>query len=241
MTGFSAQMDFRSFMVEGIDGEFHFRPKGGFADEGDIVGEAGRLRKSSKATGKRKLATGPSSKDVRNKLRKVPLQASKVAGDASDSLDVERDPDIHGEWLKFNNCNFSLDSRKEFRKRHSGKEKVTLDDLFLLHSMDGGVSVDVPWHVAKFLCDKAKGSKRKSPIVGAHLIRRIASYYGLMTFYELCERTWDLRPYHDVPIVRFRHTKYNGLGIGGKVAEIQRLLDDDDGSQTAEMGDLDPP
>ncbi|GJV49296.1 hypothetical protein Tco_1439508, partial [Tanacetum coccineum] len=41
--------------------------------------------------------------------------------------------------------------------RHSGKEKVTLDDLFLLHSMDGGVSVDVPWHVAKFLYDKAKG------------------------------------------------------------------------------------
>ncbi|GJY96581.1 hypothetical protein Tco_0513491 [Tanacetum coccineum] len=40
---------------------------------------------------------------------------------------------------------------------HSGKEKVTLDDLFLLHSMDGGVSVDVPWHVAKFLYDKAKG------------------------------------------------------------------------------------
>ncbi|GKC08988.1 hypothetical protein Tco_1000598 [Tanacetum coccineum] len=34
--------------------------------------------------------------------------------------------------------------------RHSGKEKVTLDDLFLLHSMDGGVSVDVPWHVAKY-------------------------------------------------------------------------------------------
>ncbi|GJY05217.1 hypothetical protein Tco_0371157 [Tanacetum coccineum] len=27
-----------------------------------------------------------------------------------------------------------------FRSRHSGKEKVTLDDLFLLHSMDGGVS-----------------------------------------------------------------------------------------------------
>ncbi|GJZ68501.1 hypothetical protein Tco_0631741 [Tanacetum coccineum] len=26
----------------------------------------------------------------------------------------------------------------------SGKEKVTLDDLFLLHSMDGGVNVDVP-------------------------------------------------------------------------------------------------
>ncbi|GKB49032.1 hypothetical protein Tco_0899785 [Tanacetum coccineum] len=59
--------------------------------------------------------------------------------------------------------------------RHIRKEKVTLDDLFLLHSMDGGVSVDVHWHVAKFLCDKAKGSKKKSPIVGAHLIGKIAS------------------------------------------------------------------
>ncbi|GJV31950.1 hypothetical protein Tco_1392350 [Tanacetum coccineum] len=65
--------------------------------------------------------------------------------------------------------------------RHSGKEKVTQDDLFLLHNMDGGVSVDVPWHVAKFLFDKEKGSKRKSPIVGAHLIGNIAHYYGLMT------------------------------------------------------------
>ncbi|GKF57703.1 hypothetical protein Tco_0171240 [Tanacetum coccineum] len=64
--------------------------------------------------------------------------------------------------------------------RHSGKEKVTLDDLFLLHSIDGGVSVDIPWHVAKFFSDKAKGSRRKSLIVGAHLIRKIASYYGLM-------------------------------------------------------------
>nr|GEV99970.1 Ras-related protein RAB11D-like [Tanacetum cinerariifolium] len=34
--------------------------------------------------------------------------------------------------------------------RHSGKEKVTLDDLFLFHNMDEGVRVDVPWHVAKF-------------------------------------------------------------------------------------------
>ncbi|GKF09534.1 hypothetical protein Tco_0043758, partial [Tanacetum coccineum] len=72
---------------------------------------------------------------------------------------------------------------------HSGKEKVTLDDLFLLHSMDGGVNVDVPWHVAKFLCDKAKGSKWKSPIVGAHLIGRIASYYGLMTLGALMNVT----------------------------------------------------
>ncbi|GKC22429.1 hypothetical protein Tco_1024579 [Tanacetum coccineum] len=76
--------------------------------------------------------------------------------------------------------------------RHSGKEKVTLDDLFLLHSMDGGVSVDVPWHVAKFLSDKAKGSKRKSPIVGAHLIGKIASYYALMTLRALMNVTLGL-------------------------------------------------
>ncbi|GJZ94378.1 hypothetical protein Tco_0666581 [Tanacetum coccineum] len=62
---------------------------------------------------------------------------------------------------------------------HIGKEKLTLDDLFLLHSMDGGVMVDVPWHVAKFFTDKAKGYKKKSLIVGAHLNGRIARYNGL--------------------------------------------------------------
>ncbi|GKA28950.1 hypothetical protein Tco_0715195 [Tanacetum coccineum] len=41
--------------------------------------------------------------------------------------------------------------------RYSVKEKVTLANLFYLHSMDGGELVDVPWHVVKFLCDKAKG------------------------------------------------------------------------------------
>ncbi|GJZ20940.1 hypothetical protein Tco_0557979 [Tanacetum coccineum] len=50
--------------------------------------------------------------------------------------------------------------------RHSGKEKVTPDDLFLLHSMDGGARVDVPWHVAKFFSKKAKEYKKKSPLWG---------------------------------------------------------------------------
>ncbi|GKE41908.1 hypothetical protein Tco_1469192, partial [Tanacetum coccineum] len=95
--------------------------------------------------------------------------------------------------------------------RHSRKEKVNLEELFL-SSMDEGVSVDVPWHVAKFLCDKAKGSKRKSLIVGAHLIRKIASYYGLMTL-------------------------YNGLGIGEIVAEIPEVARDDDvGAGQAKIG-----
>ncbi|GKG12401.1 hypothetical protein Tco_0346638, partial [Tanacetum coccineum] len=47
--------------------------------------------------------------------------------------------------------------------------------------MDRGARVDVPWHVAKFFTDKEKGYKKKSPIVGAHLIGKIARSYGLMT------------------------------------------------------------
>ncbi|GKG04245.1 hypothetical protein Tco_0314632, partial [Tanacetum coccineum] len=65
--------------------------------------------------------------------------------------------------------------------RHNAKEKVTLEYLFFLHSMDGGALVDVPWNIVKFLFDKAKGAKKKSMIVGAHLIGRIARYYRLMT------------------------------------------------------------
>ncbi|GKD19399.1 hypothetical protein Tco_1208557, partial [Tanacetum coccineum] len=123
--------------------------------------------------------------------------------------------------------------------RHSGKEKVTLDDLFLLHSMDGGVSVDVPWHVAKFLCDKAKGSKRKSPIVGAHLIGRIASYYGLMTLGALMNVTLgpETSSMSVAKLVDLGICKYNGLGIGEMVAEIPEVAgDDDDGARQVEIG-----
>nr|GEV77019.1 hypothetical protein [Tanacetum cinerariifolium] len=131
-------MDFRSFMVGGFDGEFHFEPEGGFADgegnsplnrfvnnealvidvapmniaplspiaenvkdlddvslRGDIVGEVKRLHKSLKVTGKRKQATSPSVKEAHHKLRKAPPQASKVASDAYDPLDVDSDSGIH--------------------------------------------------------------------------------------------------------------------------------------------------
>ncbi|GJY44246.1 hypothetical protein Tco_0432459 [Tanacetum coccineum] len=71
--------------------------------------------------------------------------------------------------------------RKMTMREYFVKEKVTLADLFYLHSMDGGELVDVPWHVAKFMCDKAKGVQKKSKIIGAHLIRRIARYFGLMS------------------------------------------------------------
>ena len=42
------------------------------------------------------------------------------------------------------------------KARTSGREKVTVDDLFLLESMDGGSHADVPYFVAKFLFDEAK-------------------------------------------------------------------------------------
>ncbi|GKC89341.1 hypothetical protein Tco_1149990 [Tanacetum coccineum] len=74
-----------------------------------------------------------------------------------------------------------ISTRKHYdtKCRHNAKEKVTLEDLFLLYSMDGGDIINVPWNVAKFLSDKAKGTKNKSMIVGAHLIRRIARFNGL--------------------------------------------------------------
>ncbi|GKA00196.1 hypothetical protein Tco_0672746 [Tanacetum coccineum] len=114
--------------------------------------------------------------------------------------------------------------------RHSGKEKVTLDDLFLLHSMDGGVSVDVPWHVAKFLCDKAKGSKRKSPIMGAYLIGKIASYYGLMTLGSLMNVTLgpETSSMSIAKLVDLGICMYNVLGIGEMVVEIPEVTGDDD-------------
>ncbi|GJT36598.1 hypothetical protein Tco_0927017 [Tanacetum coccineum] len=100
--------------------------------------------------------------------------------------------------------------------RHSGKEKVTLDDIFLLHSMDGGVSVDVPWHVAK-----------------------IASYYGLMTLGAFMNVTLgpETSSKSVAKLVDWGIRMYNGLGIGEMVAEIPEVVgDNDDGARQAEIG-----
>ena len=67
------------------------------------------------------------------------------------------------------------------KARHSAREKVTVDDLFLLEGMDGGNFIDVPWFMAKFFFDGAKGAQSKSRIQGAHLIGRLARNLGLMT------------------------------------------------------------
>ncbi|GJY66521.1 hypothetical protein Tco_0468759 [Tanacetum coccineum] len=77
--------------------------------------------------------------------------------------------------------------------RHSGKEKVTMDDLFLLHSMDGGARVDVPWHVANFFTNKAKGYKKKSPETSLFSVAKLVDM-------GIC--------------------KYNGLGYGEMVDDL---------------------
>ncbi|GJV20737.1 hypothetical protein Tco_1369757 [Tanacetum coccineum] len=116
------------------------------------------------------------------------------------------------------------------RGRHSGKEKVTMDDLFLLHNMDGGARVDVPWHVAKFFTDKGKGYKKKSLIMGAHLIRRIARSYGLITQGSL--RSVTLRPETSLlnmaKLVDLGICRYNGLGYGELVDDIPDNGEDED-------------
>ncbi|GJS44560.1 hypothetical protein Tco_0594681 [Tanacetum coccineum] len=79
-------------------------------------------------------------------------------------------------------------------------------------------------------CDKAKGSKRKSPIVGAHLIGNIANYYGLMTLGALRDTT--LRPETSsirvAKLVDLGICMYNGLGIGEIVSEIPEVAGDED-------------
>ncbi|GJT35100.1 hypothetical protein Tco_0925519 [Tanacetum coccineum] len=113
--------------------------------------------------------------------------------------------------------------------RHSGKEKVTLDDLFLLHSMNGWVSVDVPWHVAKFFADKAKGYKKKIQIVRAHLIGRIARLFGLMTPGAL--RGVTLGPETSLlsvaKLVELGICKYNALGYGEIVDDVLEVAGDE--------------
>ncbi|GKB33148.1 hypothetical protein Tco_0872549 [Tanacetum coccineum] len=106
-------MDFRSFMMEGIDGEFHFEPEGGIGDGEGSSPSTRFVNNETLVIDVDPLNFAPPSKvfenirdsndaslekdvaDEAEKLRKVPPQASKVVGDASDTLDVDSDPNIH--------------------------------------------------------------------------------------------------------------------------------------------------
>ncbi|GJV77408.1 hypothetical protein Tco_1508992 [Tanacetum coccineum] len=107
------QMDFKSFMMEGINGEFHFELEGGIGDGEGSSPSTRSVNNEIPVINVDPLNFAPPSKVVENigdsddaslekdvadevkKLQKVPPQANKVAGDASDPLDVDSDPDIH--------------------------------------------------------------------------------------------------------------------------------------------------
>ncbi|GJY20398.1 hypothetical protein Tco_0392964 [Tanacetum coccineum] len=115
------KMDFRSFMVEGVNGEFHFLPEGGANDEGSspstkfVNNEAlvidveplTAVHPSEFAENISDSDNAPSKKDEitfvgrfvdgKAQTQKVGVssKASKASGDASNPLDVDSDPDIH--------------------------------------------------------------------------------------------------------------------------------------------------
>nr|GEZ07380.1 hypothetical protein [Tanacetum cinerariifolium] len=96
-TSLKHKMDFKSFIVEEVDDEFHFLPDGGVNDEGispstksvnneALVIDAEPL---TAAIGKKKQIIGSCGKERWQKVRRVPTQVSKAAGDTSDPLDVD--------------------------------------------------------------------------------------------------------------------------------------------------------
>ncbi|GKD71524.1 hypothetical protein Tco_1325614, partial [Tanacetum coccineum] len=71
-----------------------------------------------------------------------------------------------------------ISTQNHYDTRHP-PSYTTIRNPFVVWFIDGEKMVDVPYTVAKFLSEKAKGYKKKSLIVGSHLIGRIARYNGL--------------------------------------------------------------
>ncbi|GJZ25710.1 hypothetical protein Tco_0569963 [Tanacetum coccineum] len=111
-------MEFRSFMLGGVDGELNFLPAEGVSegqnspfnvadsddpsygeDEQTLIGlylsPHPEASKKFKILSKRKVASSVPGKALPPKVQKVPARASKVSGEASTPLDVESDSNIH--------------------------------------------------------------------------------------------------------------------------------------------------
>ncbi|GJT29467.1 hypothetical protein Tco_0909742 [Tanacetum coccineum] len=116
------EMDFRSFMMEGVDGEFYFSPEGGVGDEEGSSPSTMSVNNETSVIDTEPLTSVPPSQFAENsvdsddapsergevilvdcvvtdkvKNRKVDtsLKASKASGDPSNPLDVDSDPDIY--------------------------------------------------------------------------------------------------------------------------------------------------
>nr|GEV79631.1 hypothetical protein [Tanacetum cinerariifolium] len=115
---FTRKMDFMSFMIQGVNGEFNFLLEGGFKDnqgsfsvksvnnETSILdvkpisavlpsNVADNIINSSNISFDDELPLVRPPHPLSLRARRTPVQASKVDGDASTPLDVDSDPDIH--------------------------------------------------------------------------------------------------------------------------------------------------
>ncbi|GKA87361.1 hypothetical protein Tco_0809125 [Tanacetum coccineum] len=112
--GWKVKMYFRSFMMEGINGEFHFLTREDIGNKGGAdlddapserdevvlidcsISKKAKNRKESapsKVANKRKQAASkPSGRETRHKTHKVQPQASKAVGEPSDPFDVDKFP-----------------------------------------------------------------------------------------------------------------------------------------------------
>ncbi|GKC16727.1 hypothetical protein Tco_1013509, partial [Tanacetum coccineum] len=115
-------MGFRSFMMEGVEGEFYFSPEGGVGDEEGSSPSTMSVNNETSVIDTKPLISVPPSQFAENsvdsddapsergevilvdrvvtdkvKNRKVDtsLKASKASGNPSDPLDVDSDPDIY--------------------------------------------------------------------------------------------------------------------------------------------------
>ncbi|GKF37763.1 hypothetical protein Tco_0114521, partial [Tanacetum coccineum] len=101
-------------------------------------------------------------------------------------------------------------------------------------------------HNAKFFTDKAKGYKKKSPIMGEYLIRRIARSFGLMTHGSLRSVTLGRETLllNVAKLVDLGICRYNRLGYGELVNDIpdngedEGAADDDAGVLRSDVDDL---
>ncbi|GKC40455.1 hypothetical protein Tco_1052839 [Tanacetum coccineum] len=108
------EIDFRSYMVQGIDGEFNFLPKGGLDENRGSLSAKSMNNKTPMIDTEPISVVHPSNvykniidsyntslkedelSQVGPSLSPEAGEKSKVAGDVSTRLDVDRDPDIHG-------------------------------------------------------------------------------------------------------------------------------------------------
>ncbi|GKB39475.1 hypothetical protein Tco_0884417 [Tanacetum coccineum] len=109
--GEGTEMDFRSFMIQGVDGEFNFLPEGGFKDNQGSFSTKSVNNETPILDAEPISAVLPANvvdniidssntsyddelPPVHPPTSSIP-KASKVTGDASTPLDVDSDPDIH--------------------------------------------------------------------------------------------------------------------------------------------------